>query len=323
MLAGIAGALVSGAVPAHAAGARRIGGQAFGTWWRITLPSRVNDRRAAAAVRGVIASVDAAMSPFRPGSEVSVFNATDSRDWQPCSRETCAVVRQSLEVARLSAGAFDPTVGPVVGRYGFGPIRQTGSGGESYRELVAGRDRIRKLAPRATLDLCGIAKGHAVDRMAAALESLHVADFLIEFGGEVLARGTHPDGRPWRVGVERPVPGRTAFQRIVRLIDGAIATSGDVANSYVIAGRRFSHIIDPRRREPVDNALASVSVLMPTASAADALATALMALGQDAGPALAERERISSLFLVRDGGALREIMTGAFPGAVLADEGSR
>jgi thiamine biosynthesis lipoprotein len=316
VLIGAGSTLLTGALPAAAAGVRVIAGPAFGTSWRVTLPEGTQEAAIAAAVRLIVVAVDAAMSPFRPDSEVSRFNASGTCDWQALSPETCAVVRQSLAVAARSRGAFDPTVGPIVGRYGFGPIRAPSTG--SYLDIAARQDAVKKSQPRLTLDLCGIAKGHALDRMVATLDDLRVTNYLIELGGEVFARGAHPDGRAWQIGVERPVPGPTTLQRIVRLDGRALATSGDTVNGYMIAGRRYSHIIDPRRGEPADNGIASVSVFMPAAAMADALATALMAMGPEAGAALAECEEIPALFIVREGGALREIMTGGFVDAVIS-----
>lgn len=317
MLAGAGSVIVSGGVPTWASTRTRvIGGPAFGSSWRVTLTEGAREDSIAVAIRSIVESVSAAMSPYRSDSELSRFNASNNRDWQPMSPPLCAVVRESLDMAVLSAGAFDPTVGPIVARYGFGPIRRHGGEG-SYLDLSVRSDAVKKKGASLSLDLCGIAKGHALDRMVAALDSLGAANFLIELGGEVFARGRHPGGRAWQVGVERPIPGATTFQRIVQLAGRGLATSGDAVHSYTIAGRRYSHIIDPHHREPALNTIASVSVLMPTTAKADALATALMAMGPEAGAALAERERIAALFIVREGKGLREIMTAGFAEAII------
>jgi thiamine biosynthesis lipoprotein len=315
VLIGGGSVLLAGALPALAVGARVIAGPAFGTSWRVTLPNETEEGAIAATIRSIVESVDTAMSPFRPDSEISRFNASATTDWQALSPESCAVVRQSLAIVTRSQGAFDPTVGPIVGRFGFGPIRAFSTG--SYLDITARDDAVKKAQPSLTMDLCGIAKGHALDRLVAALDGFRVGDFLIELGGEVFARGAHPDGRAWQVGVERPVPGPTTLQRIVRLDGRALATSGNAVNGYTIAGRRYSHVIDPHSRAPADNGIASVSVFMPMAAIADALATALMAMSPEAGIALVEREEIPALFILREGGALREIMTGGFAEAVI------
>lgn len=318
LLGGLGSLAIAAAMPATALAApRRVAGRALGTAWRVAWAGGAGEADVARAMRAVLHSVDAAMSPFQGMSEISRFNTTVTRDWQPVSRAICSVVREGLEIAALSGGAFDPTVGPIVGRYGFGPIVASDSRG-SFHSIVVGEERVRKLQPGLTVDLCGIAKGHCVDCMATALARIGLSDYLIDFGGEVIAHGMHPNGRIWQVGIEAPMPGERSFQRVVRLHRASIATSGDATNSYVVNGRRFSHIIDPHRREPADNNIASVSVLMPTTSAADGLATALMAMGHEKGPELAGRAGISALFLVRDGSGLREIMTGRFADAVIA-----
>jgi thiamine biosynthesis lipoprotein len=293
-----------------------IDGPAFGAAWRAALPAGPDAGAVGTALRAVVASVDGAMSPFRADSEISRFNASDETGWIAVAAETRAVVTEGLRVARLSGGAFDPTVGALVGRYGFGPIIRPSAG--DHRDIAVGTAGIRKAQPSMTLDLCGIAKGHALDRMVAALDGMGLSDFLIELGGEVCGRGRHPSGRGWQVGIERPLPGELVFQRVVGLGGQALATSGDRINSYEVAGRRYGHIIDPAQGRPAAGALASVSVLAPAAITADALATALFAMGAEAGAAFAEGEAIAALFLLRDGGGIREITTGDFDTHILA-----
>lgn len=228
----------------------------------------------------------------------------------------CAVVDASLRIARLSGGAFDPAVGPLVGRFGFGPIHQSPAG--SYRDVAVRSDAISKSEPGLCLDLCGIAKGHALDQTVAGMHRLSVANFLIELGGEVFAHGHHPHGRAWHTAIEQPLPGPTAIQRVIRLDTLALATSADSANFYEQAGRRYSHIIDPATGQPVDNGLASVSVIAANAMTADGLATALMVMGPQRGPVMARREQIGALFIERKNAELHETMTGRFAARIVA-----
>ena len=126
------------------------------------------------------------------------------------------------------------------------------------------------------------------------------------------ARGRSARRRPWRIGVEKPVAGRRAVQRIVALEAGAIATSGNYRNFFDSGQTRYSHIIDPRRGEPVRHGLASVTVVAPTAMQADALSTALMVLGPGSGFDLAERRGIPALFIVRTETGLADRPTNEF-----------
>jgi thiamine biosynthesis lipoprotein len=165
-----------------------------------------------------------------------------------------------------------------------------------------------------SLDLCGIAKGHALDRMVAACRARGMDDVLVELGGEVVARGRHPSGRAWRVGIERPSPAG-GFQHAVALDGAALATSGSAVNGYAYRGRRYSHIIDPATGRPADTRLAGVTVAAPAAMTADALATALYAMGPERGPAFAQESGIEALFIMDDAA---EIATGGFDARILA-----
>jgi len=176
---------------------------------------------------------------------------------------------------------------------------------------------MRKARPDLHLDLCGIAKGFAVDRVAEYLEQNGASHYLVEIGGEMRVRGGSPYAGAWRIGVEKPVPGRRAIQRVVRLNDAAIATSGDYRIFFESGGARYTHIIDPRTGLPVTHNLASVTVVAPTTMAADAWSTALMVLGPDHGLRLAEHLELAALFIVKTDGGLRESHTAPF-GHVLA-----
>ncbi|MCK4867150.1 MAG: FAD:protein FMN transferase [Alphaproteobacteria bacterium] len=280
-------------------------GPAFGSAWRLVLPDTSEAAGARARLEAVVARIDGLMSPYRTDSELARFNAAGSA---VVSRETGFVIRASLELAGDSDGAFDPTMAPLGRRYGFGPIaispaRPAGR----YRDVRIAGDVLGPVSPGLSLDLCGIAKGYALDEIVRALDGL---DFLVELGGEVTARGRHPSGRPWRMGVERP--GTTALQRIVEADGRALATSGDGAQGYVVGRRRYAHVLDPRSRTPVDNGVASVSVLAATGLISDGLATAAMVLGpQDARPLL-KAHGASALFLMRRSGGLEEVDLGGF-----------
>ncbi|MBX3531955.1 MAG: FAD:protein FMN transferase [Rhizobiaceae bacterium] len=283
-----------------------LSGPAFGAGWTFAAAGPFDEGALRRAFDAVIASVDASTSPFRSDSEVARFNRADTIGWQPLSPATCAVLDEALRVAQLTGGVFNPTVGPVVGRYGFGPIIEGEPG--SPQDIVLGNGEARKRRASLSLDLCGIAKGHALDRMADACRELGLTDFLVELGGEVFATGRHPSGRHWQVGVESPTVGG-AFQRIVALDGTSLATSGNRVNAYRWGGKGYTHIIDPSTGMPADSALGSVTVAAGTAMRADALATALYAMGPERGPAFARGAGVRALFILTDG---TEIATDGF-----------
>lgn len=292
-------ALLRGAAPTHL-----IQGHAFATGWSVTLPAGPHaDRR---PLEELLAGIDRMMSPWRDDSEITGFNRAP--DAAEVSGETAHVARAALRIAADSGGWFDPSVGPLVRRWGFGPIEGDALG---WRGLQAGGDALRKDAPGLTMDLCGIAKGRALDLMAAELAGQGQAAFLLDLGGELLARGHHPSGRPWQVAIEDPRPEAGGIAAVVGL-QGAIATSGTRAQSYDLGGQRHGHVIDPRRARPASGRLASVSVLADEAMTADGWATALAAAGTD-GPALARSRDLAALFLFDEGaGGLRQEITGGF-----------
>ena len=306
----IIGALGSVLAPSMArAGLRADGGLAFGSSWRISAGEALDLSAVRPLIEAAIAEIDGQMSPFRAGSELSVFNASRTAGWQPMPEALCQVAGEALRVAELTGGGFDPTVGPLVSRFGFGPIKgDTGL----FRGIEITVDALRKQSPGLTLDLCGIAKGHALDRIADLMVKAGVFDALIEVGGEVRALGRHPDGRPWKVAIADPRAKGVAAQRIVSLGPLALATSGHSANGLT-GPVSTSHIIDPRRGRPASTSLLSVSVLAETGARADALATGFCALGPEAGVRLAQRLDVAALFVTD----AAEVMTGQFRRHVL------
>lgn len=181
-------------------------------------------------------------------------------------------------------------------------------------EVDVARGRARRLADVA-FDLCGIAKGFGVDELARVLDRHDIGAWLVGIDGELRARGCKPDGSPWAIALEAPDYDRRGAMGAIDLVDAAVATSGDYRHWADFGGERLSHTMDPRAGAPLRGGIASVTVVAPTCTDADAYATALMLLGAQAGRAHAERHGLDALFVVRDGDALRTIGCGAFADA--------
>jgi thiamine biosynthesis lipoprotein len=226
------------------------------------------------------------------------------------------VLAAAAEMNRLSGGAFDVTVSPLLAAWGFGP-RTAGPRVPDAAELAAAKasvgaaaleldgppPRARKSAPRA-VELSAIAPGYAVDLVAAAFAARGVGNYMIEIGGEVRTAGHNAAGAKWRIGIEQPdaTPGTPAVA--IALSGESVSTSGDYREFFEVGGRRYSHTIDPVTAQPVEHGLASVTVLAADCMRADALATAIHVLGPEHGLELAEREAVPAYLLVRaaDGG---------------------
>jgi thiamine biosynthesis lipoprotein len=276
-------------------------------------------------VGAVLDRLEQAMSTYREDSEVCRFSAYRADDWFAVSADTARVVTEAQRVSEQTGGAFDVTVDPLVRLWGFGPRRETGETPPEqaidearrkvdYRRLQARLDppALRKTSPEISVDLSAIAKGYAADAVAGCLEKLGATNCLVAIGGELKARGHGQQGRPWRVGVDKPLDDGRAIQRVIELKDSAISTSGDYRNFFTDASRRYSHVIDPRSGRSVTHRLASVTIVCDTSSRADALATGLMVLGPDAGYALALKRDWPCLFILRSGSEFVEKATPAF-----------
>lgn len=299
---------------ARAAGTGALSGRAFGTDWRVV----AGDERDLAGLRPRIESlfqaIDLRFSPWRDDSEITRFNRGPAGK-SPADPQLSRVTGAAIEIASRSEGAFDPTVGPLVARWGFGPLADGGT--PDWRGIDVGAGWIEKARADLTLDLCGIAKGWALDQAVALLRAEGVQAALVEIGGEFAALGHHPDGRDWHVAVNAPVPGRPP-PAVFRLApDLTIATSGSREQSYVLDGRLYSHIIDPRTGAPVSGGLRSVTVLDQDAMMADAWATALFAAGDVTGPDIAATLGIPALFLIEGASGPRQIKTGPVEEVIL------
>ncbi len=272
-----------------------------------------------------LAEVDLAMSTYKSTSELSRLNRLPANTPFHASPALREVLVEGRRVHGLSAGAFDVTVGPLVNRWGFGPDGRpqsppTDEELETLRARVGDAqlkwsgDSVSKARADVYVDLSAIAKGYGVDRVVAAIEARGYAEYMVEVGGEVRVRGRNGNGEVWRIGVERPVggPGQP-LQRVVSLKDTALATSGDYRNYYEQDGRRLSHTIDARTGRPITHRLASVTIVHPRCMTADAFATAISVLGPEAGEALARREDLAALLIVRrPDGTFDERMTPRF-----------
>ncbi|NIJ22300.1 thiamine biosynthesis lipoprotein [Sphingomonas naasensis] len=290
----------------------------MGTTWSVriaALPERLAPA-IAPAVQTVLDRVIAQMSQWEPGSDLSRFNRATPGSGISLPAEFAHVLGAALDVAARSGGAFDPAMGALADQWGFGPSgRRVGippavPGGERRIDFEPLLLRARRSAA-AALDFSGIAKGYAVDAVAAALRAHGLDDFLVEIGGELSGHGIKPDGQPWWVDLEQ-APGAAVAPIRVALHGLAIATSGDYRRHFEEGGRRYAHTLDPRSGAPLDNGVASVTVLHAECMRADAWATALSVLGPEAAPAVAAREGLAMHMVVRAAEGPREILSPAF-----------
>lgn len=305
-----------------------LSGQTMGTTWSVAMlpnPSGTGTAGLEQRLQERLDQINGLMSTYDPESEISRFNNLASTDWFTLSEETAEVIALSLEVSALTGGAFDISVGPLVELWGFGATARNDripSAAQVRHALASvGYEKIRlrrqpaavsKQVPGLRIDLSAVGKGYAVDALAELLMQQGISNFLVEVGGEIKVSGQRGAGAPWRVAIEKPLEDTREVDTIFPLTGTAVATSGNYRNFYVENGQRYVHTIDPASGRPVRHKLASVTVLDQTCARADALATALMVLGEEKGRQLCERHHIAAYFLILENMSLVVYESPAF-----------
>jgi len=275
-----------------------VSGESMGTSWSLQAVSPPAD--VAQGVQAALDTIVAQMSQWEAESDLSRFNRAAPGDWHAIPAEFAQVVGAALEISAASGGAFDPALGALTERWGFGsagPVDTIPEGGEAFAadrpiDFDAAARRIRR-GEGAALDLSGIAKGYGVDFAAEWLLGIGVRHFLIEVGGELRGEGVRPDGQPWWVDVEAPPLSPIAPYRIA-LHDLSVATSGNYRRGFEADGRHYSHSFDPRTGRPIVSDVSSVTVVHRSCMMADGWATALTVLGPKAAIELADEQGLAA-----------------------------
>jgi FAD:protein FMN transferase len=267
-------------------------GFAQGTTYNIKFENdgRFDVQELKADVEKILHDFDMSLSLYVDSSILSKVNRNEDVILDPYFLNA---FKKSAEITRITNGAFDITVGPLVKAWGFGPDAHkffTESKRDSLLKFV-GMDKvkiengkIKKSDPGVDLDFNAIAQGYSVDVVSEYFESKGIRSFLVEIGGEVRVKGVK-EGVLWRVGIDRPsddnmLPGND-LQAIVSLKDRSLATSGNYRKFYVENGVKYSHTIDPRTGYPARNQLLSATIVADECATADGIATACMVMGKE------------------------------------------
>ena len=236
---------------------------------------------------------DLAFSNWRDDSEIARVNAHRGDAPLEVSERFADVLRTALRVASATDGAFDPTVKPLSDLYRAArqaPDKPFSEDALTEAAALVGHRlvtidglQLTKARPGVQLDLDGIVAGAAADAIAAHLEGVGVSSFYLQITGEVLCRGSKPDGSPWRIGVVDPSSseGEQAAVVALPLRDAALCSSGDYRNQAVVGGEVMHHVFDPRTGRNPAHRVVSASVLASSCAVADALGTALMVLAPE------------------------------------------
>lgn len=284
-------------------------GNTWGTSYHITYRGAPE---LADSVIKVCAHIDSELSMFNPSSTVSRINR---RELTKVSPDFGAVFALARDVAAASGGRYDPTVALLVDLWGFGRYKaeRTPDSAEVAEVLprigiagcsISGNDSLIVKHPKTEFDFSSIAKGYGIDCIGRMFERNGVEDYLIEVGGEILARGYNPRGESWRVQIDDPVVADSVMHSRLTMVElgpklEAIATSGNYRNYRTDSlGRRFGHTLSPLTGYPAATEALSVTVKAPSCALADALATAAMLLPIDSIPSLMKPFAAEALVVV-------------------------
>lgn len=284
-------------------------GPTMGTSYHVTLIAAELPKGLDRQIADVLEDINQQMSTYRDNSLLMQFNRAPLGEPFRLSVDLMNVLVLAGDIYRQTEGAFDPTVGPLVNLWGFGPDYHEDQvpDGEAITALVKGLGFDGVLLDSATteatrledisLDLSAIAKGYAADKVAELLRDHGINRYMVEVGGEMALSGKNSRNTPWKIAIEKPVTGVRDVQQIVAFTDVGVATSGDYRNYFEKDGKRYSHTLDPRTGYPISHNLASVTVAAQSSALADGLATAFMVMGTEKALAFAEAHSIAIMTL--------------------------
>ena len=230
-------------------------------------------------------------SHYERNSTISKINRNEETELEP---EFVTCFKKAMEVSYQTNGAFDITAGPLINAWGFGPEDRVTMTQEKVDSLkaICGYKKIRliegkivKDIPEMQLNMSAIAKGYTCDLVGKFLAEKGCINYMIDIGGEVVAKGENEKGKTWSIGIRKPLedPFSSDLEAVIALPDHALATSGNYLNFYVEDGKKYAHTIDPSSGYPVQHSILSSTVLSNDCMTADAYATAFMVLGKEAG----------------------------------------
>ena len=300
----------------------KLSGPTMGTNWiaELGVPSGTDLAALETALAGAVAQVDTQMSTWKPDSDLMRLNAAPVGKWMNIPTELMQVLQRGLEIGRTSQGAFDIGMGDLVRAWGFNAqapdeiairaaLGQPRKPAHERLELDQANLCARKNVPLA-LDLSGIAKGYGVDRMMQVCDDFAIPSALVALDGELRSKGRQPDGKPWAVAIEKPDYTDRLPLSMLELQNAAVATSGDYRHWIKVGQARLSHTLDRQKGGPVQPGISSVTVIADDCMTADAMATAILVLGVQAGSAFAHQQGVDCLILERTNNGILQHGTG-------------
>jgi thiamine biosynthesis lipoprotein len=293
-------------------------------WWS---EERVDTRALTSAVATELERLDALLSNYRADSALERFNATRSTEAQELPAELVSLFALAADIHRRSAGCFDPSVRPLVRLWGFDGDEPHVPGDDEIASTLArvgldkleivDKEHVRKARADLEIDMASIGQGYTVGRISEVVEAFGLRNYLFEIGGELAGRGTRPDAKSWRVGIESPDKVDAPIRALSLPADRvtAVITSGSYRHNFTDHGQVYGHILDPRTGRSVEHDLVSVTVTGSLAARTAAWGTALLCLGPAPASETAEREQIAAVFILKTPAGFEVRQSSAFTAA--------
>jgi FAD:protein FMN transferase len=300
---------------------QKLQGLAQGTTYHISYwqQSSADNKAIKAAIESEFTAIDKLVSNYRTDSTIEIFNRTSNAENFTTGSDIVSLVLTARAVYEASQGCYDLTIKPLFDLWGFQNEKQAVPTDTEIQAMlkqvgmnkleIFGDAVLRKRQADLRVDLSSIAQGYSVEKISQVLEAKGVSNYLVEIGGELKTKGHKPDGLPWRIAIERPLPGEQTLHKVVTMPKDtplAVMTSGTYRHYFDANGVRYSHILDARTGSPVKHDLVSVTVFHPDSTTADAWSTALLCLGQKDGIEAANTQKIAALFIQQQGQDLIE-----------------
>lgn len=257
-----------------------------------------------------LARLDKSISNYRTDSDIELFNSQITTEPLAVSTEIIDLIEIARQVNKASLGCYDLTIKPLFDLWGFKKHEFTPPNPETLAATLSlvGMDKLetldkthlRKTIPNLRIDLSSIGQGYSISKIAALLEARQITQYIVEIGGELKARGKKPNGKPWRIALEKPLSSEQKIETIAvfnSLEPMAMMPSGTYHNYFDANGKRYSHILDARTGKPIEHTSASATVLNADPTLADAWSTALLCLGSAAGIPIANAHGIAALYI--------------------------
>ncbi|MEO9805332.1 MAG: FAD:protein FMN transferase [Reichenbachiella sp.] len=270
-------------------------------------------------IDSILVAFNQSLSTYIPDSEISKFNQEDTIIFE--KNLFYPVLEMSQEMFENSEGAYDPTIGPLVNAWGFGPKKKSvldSAFVDSLLQIVGFErvvfDKTSAIKPANTyLDFSASAKGYALDVIAHFLHGNDISNYMIEIGGEVRCQGQNINNNVWKIGIEEPNMNQVGGNPFATVFvkNRSLATSGNYRNYYKENGRIIAHTISPFTGYPISHSLLSASIFAPNCTLADGYATACMVMGLEKSIRMIERLNGVDAFFIYSGedGTLKSYTT--------------